>query len=240
MLEKLYTTKMSDNKKAIERRFSEILRKNRKTPKIISSITAIFLSFVLLSGYAAMAVLDPNEEIKEEYVLSLIDYEILKGYPDGKMRLDEPITNAEAITIILRAHKGYRDMLETYIPKGESENHWAYKEIALAKDLKIADSDMVPDEIITVSGFSKMLVLLLGYGVKAEQRGGDYVSVAKRPGILDGLDKDAEDILTRKDAALMLSNALDVPFMEASSYNAEIKTLEYVIKEGNTLRSLLD
>lgn len=240
MLEKLYTTKMSDNKKAIERRFSEILRKNRKTPKIISSITAIFLSFVLLSGYAAMAVLDPNEEIKEEYVLSLIDYEILKGYPDGKMRLDEPITNAEAITIILRAHKNYRDILETYMPEGQNENHWAYKEIALAKDLKIADSDMVPDEIITVSGFSKMLVLLLGYGEKAAQRGGDYVSVAKRPGILEGLDKNPEDILTRKDAALMLSNALDVPFMEASAYNAEIKTLEYVIKEGNTLRSLLD
>lgn len=240
MLEKLYTTKMSDDKKVLKRRFSKISRKSGKTSKIISALTALLLSITLLSGYAAMAVLDPNEEIKEEYVLSLIDYEILRGYPDGKMRLDEPITNAEAITVILRAHKGYRDMLETYIPKDESENHWAYKEIALAKDLKIADSDIVPDEIITVSGFSKMLVLLLGYGVKAEQRGGDYVSVAKRPGILEGLDKNAEDILTRKDAALMLSNALDVPFMEASAFDAETKTLEYVIKEDNTLRSLLD
>lgn len=240
MLEKLYTTKISDNKKMLKRRFSKISQKSGKTSKIISVLTALFLSITLLSGYAAMAVLDPNEEIEEEYVLSLIDYEILKGYPDGKMRLDEPITNAEAITIILRAHKGYRDMLAPYIPKGEIENHWAYKEIALAKDLKIADSDTAPDEIITVSGFSKMLVLLLGYGEKAAQRGGDYVSVAKRPGILEGLDKNPEDIITRKDAALMLSNALDVPFMEASAFDAETKNIIYVIKESNTLRSLLD
>ena len=240
MLEKLYTTKMSDNKKMLKRRFSKISQKSGKTSKIISVLTALFLSITLLSGYAAMAVLDPNEEIEEEYVLSLIDYEILKGYPDGKMRLDEPITNAEAITIILRAHKNYRDILETYMPEGQNENHWAYKEIALAKDLKIADSDTAPDEIITVSGFSKLLVLLLGYGEKAAQRGGDYVSVAKRPGILEGLDKNPEDIITRKDAALMLSNALDVPFMEASTFSADAKSIEYIIKESYTLRSLLD
>ncbi len=72
------------------------------------------------------------------------------------------------------------------------------------------------------------------------QKGGDYGTVATHLGILNGLNKKATDLMTRKDAALMLSNALDVPFMEASAFNAETKSVEFVIAEDKTLRSLLD
>ena len=226
----------------------------KKYLSLLLAFCMIFTS-VLAVNAEDVAVEETTEEIIEEVATddahaALVEKMQAIGLISDEFNLSDPNATVSRVNFvkILLPFLGYEDLvassLEEDVFADISKDYAAAGYVKASKDLGYLtgynDNYFYPDAPVEFNEAVKSLVKGLGYGVKAEQRGGDYVSVAKRPGILEGLDKNAEDILTRKDAALMLSNALDVPFMEASAFDAETKNIMYVIKEGNTLRSLLD
>ena len=182
------------------------------------------------------------EEIKE--------YNIIKGDPDGNMRLSDNLTRAEAVTLIVRAY-GFAPETSLVAPANEfsdMEGHWACNAAMIAKELKVIDETDVfaPDENINSEEFIKMIISLLGYRIEAEQRGGypmGYLMKASQLGVTKGVPIATGQYITREDAVKLIYNSLDVPLMVITSYGENI---EYAIMDGKnghiyqTLRTMFD
>jgi len=201
-------------------------------------------------------VLQPSPEAKA--MNELFNYGILKGDPDGNQRPNDTITRAEAAALIIRANANFNEIFGKYSFKpvfNDIENHWAAKEISFAYENTFvegtSETTFEPDKSVSVVEFAKMLVMLLGYNDKAKQQGefpDGYVSTATSLGIMDNLSKGTTENALRSDAALMLTNALDVPIMRVSgiSFAGSVPTTEYIVMDGKngteleTLRTIIE
>lgn len=92
-------------------------------------------------------------------------------------------------------------------------------------------------EKISYNDIIKSLVLLTGYGVEAEQRGGDaaaYNGVALQRDILSGFSGNFEDNATVGNAVLLVYNASKIDILEQISYGADSS---YTTRKGYTVLS---
>jgi len=62
MLENIYTTKMSANKKLLQNRFTKIRSKTGRISKIMSCVMAVLVAVTMLCATVVMAALDSTEE----------------------------------------------------------------------------------------------------------------------------------------------------------------------------------
>ena len=69
MLENIYTTKMSANKKQLQNRFSKIRSSSGRISKMMSFIMAIFVAVTMLCATVVMAALNSEEETKDPITL---------------------------------------------------------------------------------------------------------------------------------------------------------------------------
>ena len=69
MLENIYTTKMSANKKQLQNRFTKIRSSSGRISKMMSFIMAIFVAVTMLCATVVMAALNSEEETKEPITL---------------------------------------------------------------------------------------------------------------------------------------------------------------------------
>lgn len=69
MLENIYTTKMSANKKQLQNRFTKIRSSSGRISKMMSFVMAIFVAVTMLCATVVMAALNNEEEIKEPITL---------------------------------------------------------------------------------------------------------------------------------------------------------------------------
>ena len=94
MLEKMFTTKMSADKKKLQSRFSKIRSKNGKTSKIIAIVlfTLIIVSIIAVSVY--VAVNKSQEDISENPDINAL-YEMKETYigDAAKVRKIVDLTN---------------------------------------------------------------------------------------------------------------------------------------------------
>ena len=124
--------------------------------KILSMVLAILLVF----GTAGVFASDI-----ENYIAELNKYGIVKGDPDGNMRLSDNLTRAEAVTMLVRLC-GFVPETSAAAPANtfsDMESHWACNASIIAKGLKIVDASdgeaFKPDEKITAQEFLKMIVI---------------------------------------------------------------------------------
>lgn len=198
------------------------------------------------SDVAMLRVFDMTSD-ETKAVNELERYGVLKGDPDGNMRLEDTVTRAEAVAMLLRMNGEYSDILRTYLFRpqfDDIEGHWAALEIMFAYENGIvrgtSETEFEPEGKVTVQDFAKMLVSALGYGELAEQRGSyphGYMLTANQLGLFGNLHLEGAEEIHRDEAALMLANALDVPFMKMTGFGDNI---EYSImdgKGGTTLES---
>lgn len=202
----------------------------------------------------------PNDNIfilkaspETEAINELFDYGIMKGDPDGNLRLGDAVTRAEAVTMLIRASAKYNDILKDYLYRpvfDDIENHWAEKEISFAYENGLIDGTSTttfePERNVTVQEFAKMLVTILGYKERAERRGGfphGYMVTANSLGLTENLNRATTQNAIRSDVALMISNSLDVPLMKQSVFGDDVK---YTVMDGKngvaleTFRTILD
>ena len=183
------------------------------------------------------------------YIEELSKYGIIKGDPDGKMRLYDNLTRAEAVTLLVRMYGFTPETSETaHVNKfPDMDNHWACNATMIAKGLRIVDimdgEAFNPDENILVEEFIKMIVCLLGYQEVAEQRGGNpngYFIQSSQLGVTKGVSMELGNYITRENAVQILCNSLDVPVMVMTAFDIE-ESNSYIImngKNGTEYRSL--
>lgn len=78
-----------------------------------------------------------------EHITELTKYQIIKGDPDGNMRLTDSLTRAEAVTLIVRLY-GFSPENSQEAPANEfsdMEGHWACNAAMLAKGLRVIEEN---------------------------------------------------------------------------------------------------
>lgn len=189
---------------------------------------------------AADETVQPKDYNDVTAFFRLIGYEIMQGDENGNLNLEDDVTRAEMAQFIINANhmKGieYAVSADEELFTDVSKDHWAYNTIYLAKSLKVinghGDGTFEPEGKVTYEQAIKMIVSLLGYAPKADTMGGypqGYIAVATQIGLTQHIEFEQTANAIRKDIAIMLDTALDIPVMEQIGYGSEP---EYKIMDG--------
>lgn len=178
--------------------------------KILSFILAIMLMFSTV--YAS------------DYLTELATYGVMEGDADGNLRLEDSVTRAEMARIIVSLGGKKITAKEDTVFSDVKVSHWACGYIKEAYRSGIiagmGDGRYLPENNVTYEQAIKMLVCALGYGVKAEMKGGyplGYVKTANEIGLLKGLEFNGKSNAKRADVVFLVYNALDIPLLELQS-----------------------
>ena len=123
MLERLYTTKMSANKKQIQNRFTKIRSSSGRISKMMSFIMAIFVAVTMLCATVVMAALNNEEETSTVY-------EVYNGQEKIELTHTPFIYNDEYYLPLRQVLNGfgidnidyYNGEISIYLPKSEYSN----------------------------------------------------------------------------------------------------------------------
>lgn len=185
------------------------------------SFTLIFLLIFSLSTTYLYAQNEQEQfkEARDSSAEALVKLNILKGYEDGTLRLDNKILRSEFITLVVRL-KGYHhdaDIDDIKINfKDIEEKHWAYDNIKLAVKYNIVtgypDNTIAPNNNVTYAEALAVLINALGY---EDTLDGDWpdnvVEKATELKLDTNLDIEANTQITRGEMSIMIYNALTVP-----------------------------
>ena len=190
-------------------------------------VTAILAAALLLASCGA--ALAKTEDFREadrpqwyaEYLAALC---ILDQEETAAFGSEEEISRGEMAKLLVTA-LGYERQAAVsgggeQFPDYDPENPYA-REIGLCAQLGIlsgdGDGQIKADRPVTATQAAKMLVAALGYGIYAENQGGypsGYLLQAGQLRLLRGVPAREGNAFTKKDAAAMLYNALDVPVLK--------------------------
>ena len=184
---------------------------------------------------------DKDEIVNKEAVSVLVELGVLAGKDDGSYDPTGIITRGEMAKIIcVVLNKGQDPNLgavnsNTYT---DTVGHWAAPYIEYCTTLGIVagkgDGTFAPNDTVTASEASKMLLVALGYNAQYENMIGANWAVAtnvlaNKNGLYDGLTLDVSAGLTRDNAAQMMYNALD----------AKVVAYDYsVIPDGDSISAI--
>lgn len=181
----------------------------------------------------------------ERAVSLLSSLGIIKGKTETDFAPAESLTRAEMTTIVLRLIG-----MENQVAAGEpvfedvTMDHWAYGNIMTAYKMGIVNgistTQFAPDEPVTIAQLVKMVVIILGYEVSAEAKGGypsGYLSEAAQLELLKGVSGSADDLALRSNMAILCANALETELFEKLSYGEDAYT--YAKSENNLLGQYL-
>ena len=184
---------------------------------------------------------DKDEIVNKEAVSVLVELGVLAGKDDGSYDPTGIITRGEMAKIIcVVLNKGQDPNLGTVNSNTYTDTvgHWAAPYIEYCTTLGTAagkgDGTFAPNDTVTASEASKMLLVALGYNAQYESMIGANWAVAtnvlaNKNGLYDGLTLDVSAGLTRDNAAQMMYNALD----------AKVVNYKYaVIPNGDSISSI--
>ena len=178
----------------------------------MKKISLIILSFIIIFSFSFASYQDDCGDI-------LVKMNLLAGYPDGTLKLENNITRAEfsvlimkmlgynSDNIILESNKKFSDL---------KENHWARKSIIKATELKFLngydDNTFRPSNNLTYAECCAILVNVLGYN--SDMKGAwpnNVMNMAEKLSLNKKLSKkESKDLVTRGEVAIMLVNSLNV------------------------------
>ena len=174
---------------------------------------------------------------------------IMVGYTDGKLHLENNITRAEFVTMIVRT-LGYDYLIGSTQNKFTDvpETHWAKDYIAIAHALGLVDgvgnNKFNPDANVTIVEAETVLLRVLGYGELAAKIGwpNGYTIYASQVGMTENIDIWNNTPATRGHLAQLIANTLDIPFYSYFNQNkGNILTtyLDYEVIEGTITDTVL-
>ncbi len=191
-------------------------------------LCAVMLFAVSLPSYAATFA-DTAGTNSERAVELLSSLGIVKGKTEDAFVPNDNLTRAEMTTIVLRLIG-----MEGKTGKGAAtyadvpEDHWAYSGIMAATDMGIvngiSETQFAPDEPVTMAQLIKMLVIVLGYEVSAEAKGGypsGYLAEATHLSLYRGVSLRADALATRGEMAILCQNTLETELFEKLTYGED-------------------
>lgn len=224
----------------------------KKLWALMIAVAMILGCIVPMSAFAATETMEESAEIKSAFadaanspyveeinLLSAIS--VLVGDDAGNFRPNDTVSRAEMATIVVRISG-----MESSVIAGETEfddvpaTHWASGYIKLASSMGIINGDgdgkFRPDDKVTYNEAVKMLVCVLGYGVKAQEVGPwptGYLVTA------DDIKLNDEVLVqtgqaSRETVAKLVANSLDIDYLEKSGFGEDT---EWTAITGRTLLS---
>ncbi len=166
----------------------------------------------------------------DDIVSELKELQIINGYEDGSVRPDNKITRAEVCAIVNRViRQGKSSMTDTSfgIPFTDiTQEAWFYNDVMRSNEFGLVngydDNTFKPQNDITYNEYIKIITSMLQYVPYAETNGGypnGYITAANNAGIIKGIEFNGNDKITRKDAMIILYNAINSPIVLVKSYN---------------------
>ena len=168
---------------------------------------------------------------------------IIEGDGHGNYRLDDPLTRAECAAILTRTvgFDGDEVGFVTDVFDDVTKEDWFYPSVTWLYVNGIingySEHIFAPDRTVSLQETVKMLVCMLGYSSRAEDKGGypsGYMSVGTELGLFK--DVSQGDTFTRGDVVSLIYNALDVKMFVPTGYQPNDTVY---LKNGETLRSML-
>ncbi len=179
-----------------------------------------------------------------DYLTELAEYGVMEGDTDGNLRLEDSVTRAEMARIIVSLGGKKITAKEDTEFSDVKASHWAsgyIKEAYMSGIIAgMGDGRYLPENNVTYEQAIKMLVCALGYGVKAEMKGGyplGYIKTADEIGLLKELEFDGKSNAKRGGIAVLVHNAFDIPLLEMQSFDAGSTTYSQTEK---TFRKILE
>lgn len=197
----------------------------RQLQRIMQGIVLFTLCGALLCGNALADVTNtpfpdvPADADYAEAAITLSEMEIFKGDEAGNFNPDNPISRAEAATVICRM-LGVEDeakQIKTAVFTDVPSSHWAVGYTAKAADLGIingyGNGKFGPSDPVTYEQMVKMLVCAWGYNEFAVELGGypsGYMTVANKLKVTSGVVQNYSSPLPRSAVAQLAYNTLSV------------------------------
>lgn len=219
----------------------------KKTLALVVAIV-MALGMVALAGPSITFTDVPEDATYRSQLEVMRALGVLIGDDAATFRPEESISRAEFAKIVCFM-VGVKDQ-----PQGTTRftdvpsSHWASGYVNFASNYQgiingYGDGRFGPDDKVTYEQAIKMLVSALGYGVAAAQKGGwptGYWTIAGETQILKSyMNVSGVAEAKRKDIAVLLYNALEVPLMEQVTYGG---TTEWRVMDGSsfltTMKSL--
>lgn len=196
---------------------------------------------------AALMLLSPAFAAGQGRIDLLQKLNVINGYTDGSLRLENPVTRAE-FTKMAVAISPYRDQVASNISVSPfvdvTHKHWAAPYIHLAVTNKLVagykDATFRPDNNVTYEEVITVALRILGYTDDEFQASWPYgqLGVAQNIGLTDGFSAEIGYPMTRGDVARIFYNLLTTS--KKGSQTDYIETLNYKITEDVILIATAD
>lgn len=221
------------------------------------------LSGALMLGQApyAQEAAQPQAQSDQAYTVSadaqravdlLMGLGLASGKEDGKYHPEQGITREEFAKLLV----GVMGLeAEALLSKGEqtftdvASDRWSYPFVSMAVGMGIAkgfeDGSFRPQDKVTKAQAAAMLVRCFGYNDSYVQGTWpvNYVSKAAELGILAGVGGEHSALLSRGDAALMVSNALHGEYLFGEDEGSMLMSKKrgiYLVKSARLLKVTRD
>ena len=206
-------------------------KRKRRGEYIMKKIISITLVLLLVLSLVAAAYDDIDSSPYKEEIYDLTSYAILEGN-DGSFRPEDSLTRAEAARMLLRTSNVNDEMAKSFSENMTEikfsdidANHWAYSYIYGAAVYGMMngfpDATARPEDNVTAIQFITMAVRLVGYEEYAKEAGGypdGYIKVSKDIGIIDNMELNYEENITREQAAKVIHSLIKVPLNVVSGF----------------------
>lgn len=187
-------------------------------------ITAFLLSIVLVVSFLPIEALE-TEKIRDMNALNVVkNLNILDAYADHTP--DEmAVSRGEFAAVISRLlNLTWLDDESQSLFADVDRNNPYYHQIMLMGKMQIMIGNeqglFCPGAAVTFAQTAKCLLYILGYQSQAEQSGGypsGYLAQASRLGILDGLEDELQENVSRSALAQMIYHSLDIVILDVVS-----------------------
>ena len=199
------------------------------------------LILVILMMLANLTNVFATEISSEDMAVVMSDLDIMNGYPDGSLHLNDKLTRAQFSKIIINASK-YKNSVSaksTISPFGDVQySSWyaPYVSVAVANDIikGYPDASFKPDNNVTLEEAVSVSLSVIGY--TSDDFGSSWpygqINLASSIGLLENVTAQVGSEMNRQDAMQLIYNMLSSDTKSGDSY---VSTMGYKLKEDVVL-----
>lgn len=209
-----------------------------KMKRFRTKITVLLLCFFMTFSITAF-----QAAANETAVSNLLsEMSIMHGYPDGELRLEQPVTRAEFSKITIAASPYKNQVASTLMVSPFSDvryGHWAAPYVKLASSNGLVtgypDATFKPDQTVLFEEAVTVFLRLLGYTNADFGYAWPYgqIGLAENVGLLDNLTASTGSPMLRRDVMLLTYNLLTCsPKGSTADY---LESIQYKLAEDVVL-----
>lgn len=184
----------------------------------------LFIKMLMVILVCIVVVIPVNAaadtKLQTEYAKDLVKLNLLKGYPDGSLGLQNKIKRSEFVTFVVRL-LGYENTVDVsdvkLTFKDIDKKHWAYNNIKVALKYKLVggypDNTIAPEKYVTYAEALTVIIRALGYeNTLSGEWPENVINKGKELGISKDVELPARQEITRGEMSVLIHNSLSVNF----------------------------